>query len=67
MDIVHTQGRKSLPVGEWVKAELSQGASNCVTARLADGAVQMDDTQNPGAARLSMDPAAWGAALKALA
>ena len=29
MEIVETQGRKSLTVGVWHKPEPSQGASNC--------------------------------------
>ncbi|WP_017599185.1 DUF397 domain-containing protein [Nocardiopsis lucentensis] len=46
MQIVHTNGRKSLPTDQWVKAEASQGASNCVAALLAGRTgVSVGDTQ----------------------
>ncbi|GAB2520834.1 DUF397 domain-containing protein [Nocardiopsis aegyptia] len=67
MKIVHTHGRKSLPLlpdGEWVKAEPSQGVSNCAACRLAGGrSVQMGDTQNPDAVVLVFPAREWGAFL----
>lgn len=62
MKIVETSGRKSLTVGVWHKAELSQGASNCAAAQLTPGGtVLMGDTQNPAADRLGFGVGAWAA------
>lgn len=65
MQLVMTEGRKSLPLDQWVKAEGSQGASNCVATRLTGSGVQVGDTQNPDA-MLGFDAGAW-AALRASA
>ena len=59
MQVVETQGRKSLFVGVWNKAEASQGATNCAAAQLTkDGAVLLGDTQNPNKV-ISLDLRAW--------
>ncbi|WP_306367728.1 DUF397 domain-containing protein [Nocardiopsis sp. CC223A] len=64
MKLTYTQGRKSLPVGQRVKSERSQGATNCATALLdTTGTVEMGDTQNPTAALL-FPGGAWAALLK---
>lgn len=68
MEIVETQGRKSLTLGVWHKAEASQGASNCATAKLVDGGnMLMGDTQNPDQVRLALPGSAWDALVRTVA
>ena len=67
MQITYTQGRKSLPVNEAVKAEDSQGASNCVVARLLEtGVVEMHDTKTLGQGHSEVSSGEWSAFVSAL-
>ncbi|MFE1100279.1 DUF397 domain-containing protein [Nocardiopsis alba] len=68
MQIIYTQGRKSLTPGAWHKAEASQGATNCAAAKLLNsGNVLMGDTQNPDQVRLTLPGSAWDALVRTLA
>ncbi|MFC9937820.1 DUF397 domain-containing protein [Nocardiopsis alba] len=68
MQIIYTQGRKSLTAGVWHKAEASQGATNCAAAKLISGGnVLMGDTQNPDRVRLTLPGSAWDALVRTLA
>ncbi|GAB3724182.1 DUF397 domain-containing protein [Nocardiopsis nanhaiensis] len=65
MQIVETQGRRSLTHGVWHKAEASQGATNCAAAQLQDsGAVVLGDTQNPDRVQLAFPRGAWAALVR---
>lgn len=67
MEIVHTSGRKSLPVGRAVKSQRSQGASNCLVARLQEtGVVEIHDTKTLGQGHAEMAAGEWSAFVRAL-
>ena len=67
MEIVHTSGRKSLPVGRAVKSQRSQGASNCLVARLQEtGVVEIHDTKTLGQGHNTVPTSEWSAFVRAL-